>query len=114
MTPLGEAQPDDSFYVAFNAFHEMVVWTLPAIEVEVAWRLIIDTASDDNIGDGGPVFRPGDAYEVQPRSLVLFIRHLEPEAEAARRRLADGMAGTSAGGVRCWVMCGSTRPAPTD
>ena len=32
---------------------------------------------------GGPVFRPGDRYEVQPRSLVLFIRHLEPEAGGA-------------------------------
>ena len=78
LTPLGEAQPDDSFFMAFNAFHEKVDWTLPAIEVEVAWRLVIDTASEDNLGDSGPVYRPGDTYEVQPRSLVLFIRDLEP------------------------------------
>ena len=60
-------------------------WTLPAVEVEVAWQLMIDTASENNIGATGPVFQPGEIYEVQPRSLVLFVRHLEPEptAEAA-------------------------------
>jgi glycogen operon protein len=81
LTPMGEVQPDDSFYLAFNAFHEMVPWTLPAIEVDVTWRLVIDTASDNNVGAVGPVFVPGETYDVQPRSLVLFIRHLEPEPE---------------------------------
>jgi isoamylase len=87
LTPLGEVQPDDSFFMAFNAFHETVDWTLPAIEVDAAWRLLVDTASDDNIGDGGPVFQAGDSYEVQARSLVLLIRHLEaePEVGAAAR-----------------------------
>lgn len=90
LTPLGEVQPDDSFYIAFNALHEAVNWTLPSIEVEVAWRLLIDTASENNIGAAGPVFQPGEAYEVQPRSLVLFVRHLETEPAAA------GAPGTSA------------------
>ncbi len=92
LTPLGEVQPDDSFYIAFNALHEAVDWTLPAVEVEVAWRLMIDTASENNIGAAGPVFQPGERYEVQPRSLVLFVRHLETEAAAA----AGTATGTSA------------------
>lgn len=83
LTPLGEVQPDDSFYIALNAYHEAGNWTLPEVEVEVAWRLLIDTASENNIGAAGPVFRPGAAYEVQPRSMVLFVRHLEPEAAPA-------------------------------
>lgn len=67
--------------MAFNSFHEKVDWKLPAVEVEVKWRLVMDTANDDNIGNGGPVYEAGDTYEVQPRSLVLFIRHLPPETE---------------------------------
>jgi isoamylase len=87
LTPLGEVQPDDSFYVCFNAFHEGVTWTLPAIEVDVAWRLVIDTSSDNNIGGDGLVFGPGDTHEVQPRSLVLFIRHIEQEEATGTEQL---------------------------
>jgi isoamylase len=90
LTALGEAQPDDSFYVAFNAFHEIVEWTLPAIEVDVAWQLMIDTASDNNIGAAGPLFRPGETYDVQPRSLVVFIRHPDPSGEAEAEATPGG------------------------
>jgi glycogen operon protein len=83
LTPLGEAQPDDSFYLAFNAHHEAVEWTLPKIETEIDWRLVLDTASDNNIGGAGPVIAAGDTYEVQPRSLAVFIRHLEPDPDQA-------------------------------
>lgn len=79
LTPLGEAQPDDSFFIAFNAFYEPVEWTLPSIEIETDWRVVVDTASDNNIGTVGPLFAEGDIYEVQPRSMVVFTRHVERE-----------------------------------
>ena len=57
LTPLGEALPDDSFFIAFNAHHEPVQWRLPRIEVDTLWRLVIDTASENNIGAAGPFVR---------------------------------------------------------
>jgi glycogen operon protein len=80
LTPLGEAQPDNSFFVAFNAFHEGISWRLPCIEKDITWRLLVDTASSNNIGIEGPLIAGGDFYEVQPRSLCLFIQHEEPES----------------------------------
>lgn len=81
LSPLGEAQPDDSFFVAFNASHEGISWRLPRIERPITWRLLVDTASSNNIGAVGPLINGGDVYELQPRSLALFI-HEEPEPAA--------------------------------
>ncbi len=82
LSPLGEAQPDDSFFVAFNASHEGISWRLPRIERPITWRLLVDTASSNNIGAAGPLINGGEVYELQPRSLALFI-HEEPEPAAA-------------------------------
>ena len=81
LSPLGEAQPDDSFFVAFNASHEGISWRLPRIERPITWRLLVDTASSNNIGAVGPLMNGGEVYELQPRSLALFI-HEEPEPAA--------------------------------
>ncbi|MFZ1413313.1 MAG: glycogen debranching protein GlgX [Defluviicoccus sp.] len=81
LTPLGEALPDDSFFIAFNAYHEPVQWRLPRIEIDILWRLVINTASENNFGAAGPLIPAGDTFEVQPRSLALFVRHVEPPAD---------------------------------
>jgi isoamylase len=82
LTPRGEPQPDDSFFVILNAHHEPIDWTLPGMSAGHRWRLLIDTDSEDNIA-GQQVFEDSHAYPAAPRSLCVFVRHVEPAAEAS-------------------------------
>jgi glycogen operon protein len=72
LTPRGEPQPDDSFFVILNAHFEGLDWTLPSIFAGKRWRLLIDTESNDNVA--GALHEDGDAYPAAPRSLIVFIR----------------------------------------
>ena len=73
LTPRGEPQPDDSFFVILNAHFEGIDWTLPSISAGNRWRLLIDTESKDNVA--GALHEDGDAYPAATRSLVVLVRH---------------------------------------
>jgi glycogen operon protein len=79
LTARGEAQPDRSFLVIMNAYHEPVSWTLPALEVGLCWELVFDTDNPEDFAVSGE-FDDGSVYEVPDRSFVLFVRK-EEQAE---------------------------------
>jgi isoamylase len=77
LTPWGEPQPDDSFFVALNASHEPVSWVAPTIPVGHGWERLVDTDAYVR-GDGGLAdhrfYADGAAFEVAARSLVVMMR----------------------------------------
>ena len=76
LTPRGEPQPDDSFFVILNAWHEGVDWTLPPMSAGDRWRLLIDTESPNGL-DGDRVFADGEVFPTAARSMAVFIRHAD-------------------------------------
>jgi glycogen operon protein len=76
LTAIGAPQPDDSFFAVLNAYHEAIAWTLPELEIAGAWELVFDTDREDPF-DGNEIYPDREWYEVQPRSLVLFVRRGE-------------------------------------
>ncbi|MBK8175824.1 MAG: glycogen debranching protein GlgX [Rhodospirillales bacterium] len=77
LTPRGEPQPDDSFFVILNADHEVVEWTIPTMSAGHVWQLLIETDRDEIVD--GETYGDGDLFAVQPRSLAVFIRKHEVE-----------------------------------
>ena len=75
LTALGEAQPDDSFFVVLNAADVGVEWRIPKLGDAERWRLLIDTDRDDPC-PAEEVFDGGADYAVQPRSLILLVRNV--------------------------------------
>jgi glycogen operon protein len=62
---------DDDFLIMFNADAEDVPFTMPAITGE-PWRPVLDTFAPEGVS--ARELRPGDAYEVRCRSLVVLRR----------------------------------------
>ena len=71
--PTGIVRPgsDATLLLILNAYHDVVVFTLPAVTGGNQWKCLVDT----NIPDRGdePAFAPGDQYQVTGRSLLLFV-----------------------------------------
>ena len=73
LTATGEPQPDDSFLLILNAFHQRIEWTIPALEVGTVWERLFDTDDDDGF-NAGQFHEDGETYTVRPRSFVLMVR----------------------------------------
>ncbi|MEG9224774.1 glycogen debranching protein GlgX [Aeromicrobium sp. Sec7.5] len=70
----GERITDDSFLLAFNAYHETIQFTLPDGEYADRWRVVVDTA-EGVVEPAGAEPRPaGDSFDVPGRSLVVLQR----------------------------------------
>ncbi|MGZ8154533.1 MAG: glycogen debranching protein GlgX [Burkholderiales bacterium] len=71
--PTGIVRPgsDATLLLIFNAYHDVVVFTLPNVPGGRHWRCLVDT----NIPERGdePVFAAGDEYQITGRSLLLFV-----------------------------------------
>jgi glycogen operon protein len=67
----GERVVDDSFLVLFNAHHEPISFTMPAIGWGARWLRMLDTADAFNEGEGVDA---ATATTVDARSLALFRR----------------------------------------
>jgi isoamylase len=67
----GEYVVDDHFYLAFNAHHEPIEFTLPSEEYAMAaWTVVVDTAE---MGDVEPrELKAGETVTVQDRSMVVL------------------------------------------
>ena len=66
----GETVVDDHFYLAFNASHEKMEFTLPAEEYAGAWTVVLDTAE---MGEVEPrELKPGETLTLQDRSMVVL------------------------------------------
>ena len=66
----GENVVDDHFYLAFNAWHEPIEFTLPPEEYAQSWTVVLDTAE---MGEVEPrEFKPGETLTLQDRSMVVL------------------------------------------
>ncbi|MDB5250883.1 MAG: glycogen debranching protein [Flaviaesturariibacter sp.] len=71
VTPQGEPETDDSFYVIFNAHSDAVPFRLPPQKYGNHWVKIIDTTVAA-VGDGDRIYKDEDILEVGGRSVVLL------------------------------------------
>jgi isoamylase len=74
-TGIKQRGKEATLLIIFNAFHDLVKFTLPESPGGGSWSLIIDTNLPDDKKGGS--FKTGDEYDVTGRSLLLFA--LEPE-----------------------------------
>jgi glycogen operon protein len=66
----GEDVVDDCFYLAFNAHHEPIEYTLPTGEYAEGWTVVVDTAE---LGEVEPVqLKAGDTLTVAARATVVL------------------------------------------
>ncbi|MEN3354573.1 MAG: isoamylase [Betaproteobacteria bacterium] len=87
--PSGIVRPgsDATLLLILNAYHDVVVFTLPTVSGGNQWKCLVDTNLPDRSDE--PLFAPGDRYEVTGRSLLLFV--LQPGGNNKRPEL-DGKA----------------------
>jgi len=69
---------DDVLLLLLNAYHEEIAFTLPGRSEDPAWELVLDTARTD--GDL-QAYRPGNAYPLQGRSLVLLCQSFPGQSQ---------------------------------
>jgi isoamylase len=71
--PTGIVKPgsDATLLLIFNAYHDVVVFTLPQVPGGNQWKCLIDTNIPERPDE--PRFAPGDRYEVTGRSFLLFV-----------------------------------------
>jgi len=71
--PTGIVRPgsDATLLLIFNAYHDVVVFTLPTVPGGRHWRCLVDTNIPERRDE--PVFAAGDTYQVTGRSLLMFV-----------------------------------------
>jgi isoamylase len=95
----GRAQPtgirkrggDATLLMVFNAYHDLVEFTLPETVGGWHWQLLIDTNLPEDAEMG--TFETGEAYGVTGRSLLLFALESDAALDDARPAL-HGFAGS--------------------
>jgi isoamylase len=70
MDERGETVTDDCFYLAFNASHEPIDFTLPADEYAVGWTVVVDSSELEEV-EPRP-FKAGETVTLEPRSLIVL------------------------------------------
>jgi glycogen operon protein len=76
--PTGIVRPgsDATLLLIMNAYHDVVNFTLPEVPGGNEWKCLIDTNIPDRPDE--PLFKPGDAYQITGRSLLLFVLQSTP------------------------------------
>jgi glycogen operon protein len=77
--PTGIVRPghDATLLLIFNAYHDVVVFTLPQVSGGNRWKCLVDTNVPERPDE--PTFTSGDRYEVTGRSFLLFVLENGPE-----------------------------------
>ncbi len=74
----GERIADDSFLVAFNAYHDTLTFTVPDEVYGDGWLVVLDTADDQagivSVFDDATTLVPGVEVQVAGRSVVVLRR----------------------------------------
>jgi glycogen operon protein len=68
---------DTTLLLIFNAYHDLVEFTMPACAGASGWKLLVDTNSPDLGGEDGAIFNVGNTYGVTGYSTLAFA--IEPE-----------------------------------
>jgi isoamylase len=71
MAPDGSPARDSTLLVVFNAFHDVVPFTLPQVNGGAGWRCLLDTGRPRGEGDD-TVWAPGGVYAVEGRTTLVF------------------------------------------
>ena len=80
-TGIKQRGQDATLLVIFNAYHDVVNFTLPGEAADARWALLIDTNLPLGLAEHKVNFATGDVYEVTGRSVLVF--QLEGESDAA-------------------------------
>jgi isoamylase len=75
---------DATLLTIFNAFHDVVQFTLPSSPGGELWSLLIDTSVPDIPTSS---FKSGDKYDATGRSLLLFQLQAGESVEEAQLKL---------------------------
>ena len=67
----GELISDDDLFLILNAHHQSVCFTIPEWDSATPWQVELDTG---NRFEGDRAFGPGEAIEIEGRSVVLLVR----------------------------------------
>jgi len=90
--PTGIVRPgsDATMLMILNAYHDVVVFTLPQVPGGNQWKSLIDTNLPERPDE--PLFAPGDQYQVTGRSVLLFVLQDEgiDRGRAERRGVTEG------------------------
>jgi glycogen operon protein len=73
LTPHGAPVIDDTFLILFNAHHDAVVFTLPAVSFGRRWAFELST-DDPDVGAGSSVYPARGLVPVEGRSLAILRR----------------------------------------
>jgi len=73
LTPVGEPEPGDSFFVVMNAAPDELDYAVPEARFGRRWELVLDTATEDPLASGS-IVEAGDRFKLGARSLRLFVR----------------------------------------
>ncbi|HEU4624713.1 MAG TPA: glycogen debranching protein GlgX [Steroidobacteraceae bacterium] len=71
-TGIRQRGQDATLLLIFNAYHDVVKFTLPEFGEDAHWTLVIDTNIPDLTDDKRVDFEPHREYEITGRSLVMF------------------------------------------
>lgn len=77
-TGIRQRGQDATILIVFNAYHDVVQFTLPGTTDSAFWLMLADTNQDDATLER-TAFEPGDVYQVTGRSLLLFSMVAETE-----------------------------------
>ncbi len=87
---MGEPIAGDTFLVLLNADDNRVPFILPAHKARVRWEPVLDTRTWE-VEDQSRVFRAGQVYDLEERSLaVLRLRAPAPSPSRRNRRSSSG------------------------
>ena len=69
----GEPVVDDSFYIMFNSYHDVVQFSLPGEKWGKKWLKVMDTFNAEFNGEGiGEPLNAGQQVDANGRSVMLF------------------------------------------
>lgn len=68
--PRGQEIIDDSFYIIFNAYHDTLLYVLPAKKYSKKWQMEFSTAN--NVEQLKEVYLANDKVVVESRSIIVF------------------------------------------
>ncbi len=114
----GQQVLDESFLVVFNAHHETLDVTIPAVAYGAWWSVVIDTADDESSAtQDGDTYTPGDQLPVAARSLLVLRRPLVADdstlASAAATAGPSKPAAARVASTRTGTAGAATVPPPT-
>ncbi|MCS4489043.1 glycogen debranching protein GlgX [Corynebacterium sp. ES2794-CONJ1] len=73
---------DESFLMIFNAYHDVIEFTLPPENFGSSWKLVVDTTEPTGYPLEGKVIESGGSMTVQGRSILIF-RQVDPPVNAS-------------------------------